>query len=127
VLKSCTIDPYWSNVLPISLSKNPSFSNNGPEEVIYSSSVRTRFAIDPSGRFPVAINLASGINKVRILSQFLFSPAPPDITSYNAATIPSIELTSLSIGATLSVLNPLAHVSVFAGDILVKIIQIRMQ
>src|SRR6187431_1599454 len=95
--------PNCSVFLPISVSKNPSFSRKGPELVIYSSTVKTLLVDSPVGRLPVGIILASGANNVRILSQFLFSPEGPLMTSYTAATIASGDETSFGSAGMLSV------------------------
>src|SRR6186713_2380949 len=95
--------PNCSVFLPISVSKNPSFSRKGPELVIYSSTVKTLLVDSPVGRLPVGIILASSTNNVRILSQFLFCPAGPLITSYTAATIASGDEISLGSAGMLSV------------------------
>src|SRR6187551_4136466 len=94
--------PNCSVFLPISVSKNPSFSRKGPELVIYSSTVKTLLVGSPVGRLPVGIILASGTNNVRILSQFLFCLAGPLITSYTAATIASGDETSFGSAGILS-------------------------
>src|SRR5688572_17747774 len=66
---------------------------------MYSSGVRTRETTSPVGRRPVGISRAPGTNNERNQSQFLFWPAGPEITSYNAATIASIVATSFGSAA----------------------------
>jgi len=56
----------------------------------------------PSRLIPVLIILASGINKVLILSQLRLTAESPDITLYNASTIASIDCTSSTLTGILS-------------------------
>src|SRR6186713_2383364 len=113
--------PNCSVFLPISVSKNPSFSRKGPELVIYSSTVKTLLVDSPVGRLPVGIILASGTNNVRILSQFLFCLAGPLITSYTAATIASRDETSFGWAGILSV-SAVAFIVVQSKTIVASII-----